>query len=65
MIGHKNFFFSHLQSEVSGIILLLNCICYSTAIVASKACEELPKSYEKLIRVLPLMFRAVQTDVQF
>ncbi|KYM93750.1 hypothetical protein ALC62_15647 [Cyphomyrmex costatus] len=49
MIGRKNSFFSHLQLEVPDVVLL-NCICHSSAIVASKACEELPKSCENLIR---------------
>ena len=49
MIGHNNSFFSRLQSEVPSVVLM-NCICYSSAIIASKACEELPQSCEQLIR---------------
>lgn len=49
MIGHNNSFFSRLQSEVPSVVLM-NCICHSSAIIASKACEELPQSCEQLIR---------------
>lgn len=49
MIGCKNSFFSRLQSEISNVIML-NCICHSSAIITNKACEELPESCENLIR---------------
>lgn len=49
MIGCKNSFFSRLQSEVPNVIML-NCICHSSAIIASKACEKLPETCENLIR---------------
>ncbi|XP_067212375.1 SCAN domain-containing protein 3-like [Linepithema humile] len=49
MTGCNNSFFSHLKTEVPGVVLL-NCICHSSAIVASKACEKLPKRCENLIR---------------
>jgi len=38
-----------LKLKVSRLIRL-NCICHSSAIVASKACEKLPSSCENLIR---------------
>jgi len=49
MIGYKNWFFSRLQSEIPNVIML-NCICHSSAIIASKACEKLPESCEIFIR---------------
>lgn len=49
MTGCNNSFFSRLKSEIPGLILL-NCICHSAAIIASKACEKLPQSCENLIR---------------
>lgn len=49
IIGNNNSFFSRLQSEVPSVILL-KCICHSSAIIASKACQELPESCESLIR---------------
>jgi len=45
MIGRTNSFYSHLKSENPNLILL-NCICHSSAIIASKSCEKLPKNCE-------------------
>ncbi|KAL6421644.1 hypothetical protein ACFW04_014562 [Cataglyphis niger] len=42
-------FFSCLQSEVP-VVVMLNCIYHSSAIMTSKACEKLPQSCENLIR---------------
>ncbi|XP_071581188.1 zinc finger BED domain-containing protein 5-like [Temnothorax nylanderi] len=49
MIGRKNSFMSRLKVEVPNLVTL-NCICHSSAIVASKACKKLPSSCEDLIR---------------
>lgn len=49
MIGCNNSFYMHLKSEVPNLIML-NCICHSSAIIASKACEKLPLDCEHLIR---------------
>lgn len=49
MTGCNNSFFSRLKAEVPGVVLL-NCICHSSAIVASKACEKLPQKCETIIR---------------
>jgi len=49
MIGCNNSFMSRLKLEVPGLVIL-NCICHSSALVASKACEQLPQSCENLIR---------------
>lgn len=49
MTGCNNSFFSRLKAEVPGVVLL-NCICHSSAIVTSKACEKLPQKCETIIR---------------
>jgi len=49
IIGCNNSFIFHLKLEIPELITL-NCICHSSAIVASKACEKLPSSCENLIR---------------
>jgi hypothetical protein len=49
MIGKHNSFFANLKKEVPDI-LLLRCIRHSAALIANKACEELPKSQEELLR---------------
>jgi len=49
MIGCNNSFMSRLKLEISGLSTL-NCICHSSALIASKACEKLPESSETLIR---------------
>jgi len=49
MIGCNNSFMSRLKLEVPGLVIL-NCIYHSSALVASKACEQLPQSCENLIR---------------
>lgn len=49
MVGSKNSFMTHLKTEVPELITI-NCICHSSALIASKACEKLPSSCENLIR---------------
>jgi len=49
MIGCNNSFMQRLKLEVPGLVML-NCICHSSALVASKACEKLPSACENLIR---------------
>jgi len=49
MIGSNNSFFTHLKVDVPQVILL-NCICHSAALIASKACKILPRFCENLIR---------------
>ncbi|KAL6257703.1 hypothetical protein P5V15_011283 [Pogonomyrmex californicus] len=49
MIECNNFFMFRLKLEIPGLITF-NCICHSSALIASKACEKLPESYENLIR---------------
>lgn len=43
MIGCNNSFFSRLKAEVPGVVLL-KCICHSSAIIAHKACDKLPQN---------------------
>jgi len=49
MIGCNNSFMSRLKLEIPNLVTL-NCICHSSAIIASKACDTLPQSCENLIR---------------
>ncbi|XP_070516613.1 SCAN domain-containing protein 3-like [Cardiocondyla obscurior] len=49
MIGCNNSFMTHLKSEIPELITL-NCICHSSALVASRACEKLPDICENLIK---------------
>lgn len=49
MIGKNNSFFSHLKSELPNLVLM-HCICHSSALAASKATALLPRSPENLIR---------------
>jgi len=49
MTGCNNSFMQHLKLEVPRLVTL-NCICHSSALVASKACKKLPLSCENLIR---------------
>jgi len=51
MIGNKNSFFSHLKSELPKLILM-QCICHSAALAASKATQQLPRSPEDLLRLV-------------
>lgn len=57
---------SRLKLEIPGLVAL-NCICHSSAIIASKACDKLPQSCENLIRGVAsyTLLRVVQRDVQF
>lgn len=49
MVGKNNLFFSHLQKDLPSLVLM-QCICHSAALVASKAAEKLPRSPEDLMR---------------
>ncbi|XP_067217224.1 zinc finger BED domain-containing protein 5-like [Linepithema humile] len=49
MIGCNNSFMSRLKLEIPGLVTL-NCICHSSALVVSRACEKLPESCKNLIR---------------
>lgn len=49
MVGKYNSFVSHLKAEVPNSVVM-QCICHSSAIIASKACAKLPRSPEDLIR---------------
>lgn len=51
MIGKNNSFFLHLQNDLPSLVLM-QCICHSAALVASKAAEKLPRSPEDLIRLV-------------
>lgn len=55
MVGKNNSFFSHLKKDCPNIVLM-QCICHSAALVASKAAEKLPRSPEDLIRSVIINF---------
>ena len=49
MIGVRDSFFSRLKHDINDVVLM-QCICHSAALVASKACEKLPRAPEELLR---------------
>ncbi|XP_031334806.1 protein ZBED8-like [Photinus pyralis] len=49
MIGKNHSFFKLLKDNIPHVILV-RCICHSAALVASRACSELPRSPEDLLR---------------
>lgn len=55
MVGKNNSFFSHLKKDCQNLVLM-QCICHSAALVASKAAEKLPRSPEDLIRSVIIRF---------
>jgi len=55
---------SRLKLEVPELITL-NCICHSSALVASKVCEKLPFSCENLIKGVAIYISGSANDVQF
>ncbi|XP_063244623.1 uncharacterized protein LOC134545381 [Bacillus rossius redtenbacheri] len=48
-LNSHNSFVTRLKTVTPGLIVL-NCICHTSAIIASKACEKLPRSCEELLR---------------
>lgn len=50
MVGAKNSFTSRLVKDVPHV-LILRCVCHSSALIASKACEKLPRSPEDLFKI--------------
>lgn len=55
MIGKHNSFLIRLQSETEALVVL-PCICHSSALVASKACAKLPRTPEEFIRSIASYF---------
>jgi len=51
MIGTHNFFISRLKKEVPALIIL-KCICDSSALIASKACSKLPDLCKNLLHAI-------------
>jgi len=51
MIGTHDSFISRLKKEVPALIIL-KCICHSSALIASKACSKLPDSCENLLHAI-------------
>jgi len=55
MVGKHNSFFAHLKNDLPNLVLM-QCICHSAALVASKAAAKLPRSPEDLIRSVIMKF---------
>lgn len=49
MIGKNNSFMTRLQEETDALVVM-RCICHSSALVASKACSKLPRTPEDFIK---------------
>ncbi|XP_026669810.1 uncharacterized protein LOC113464417, partial [Ceratina calcarata] len=57
MVGCNNSFMTFLKIEVPELITL-KCICHSSALIASHACDQLPSACEKLVRGVAILFSA-------
>lgn len=55
MVGCHDSFVSRLKKEVPALIVL-NCICHSSALIASKACSKLPDSCEYVLHAVATYF---------
>lgn len=55
MLGKNNSFLTRLQTETNTLIVL-PCICHSSALVASNACSKLPRTPEEFVRNLASYF---------
>lgn len=51
MIGSENSFKSRLEKDTD-VLFTMQCICHSAALIASKACQKLPRTPENLLRNL-------------
>ena len=51
MMGDNNSFKSRLLKDTNALVVI-KCICHSSAIVANKACKQLPRTPEDLIRAV-------------
>lgn len=49
MVGKRNYFMTLIQNDSSNVIKI-QCICHSSALIASKACMNLPRTVEQLMR---------------
>lgn len=59
-----NSFFEHLKKEGPHLILL-KCICHTSAKVASKCSQKLPDQVETLVKNIARYFMEVHDDVLF
>ncbi|KYN29362.1 hypothetical protein ALC57_01198, partial [Trachymyrmex cornetzi] len=55
MVGNNNSFMTRLKKEVPTLIVL-RCICHSSALIASKACAKLPDSCENVLHAVATYF---------
>lgn len=54
-IGSRDSFMTRLKKEVPALVVL-KCICHSSALIASKACKELPDSCENVLHAVATYF---------
>ncbi|KYN14691.1 hypothetical protein ALC57_13105 [Trachymyrmex cornetzi] len=55
MIGVRDSFATRLKKEVPALVVL-NCICHSSALIASKACSKLPDACENVLHAVATYF---------
>ncbi|KYM96899.1 hypothetical protein ALC62_12436 [Cyphomyrmex costatus] len=55
MIGVRDSFVTRLKKEVPALVVL-KCICHSSALIASKACSKLPDSCENVLHAVATYF---------
>lgn len=55
MVGNRDSFMTRLKKEVPALIVL-RCICHSSALIASKACSKLPDSCENVLHAVATYF---------
>lgn len=51
LIGNRNSFISRLKKEES-VLIVLKCICHSSALIGNKACSKLPDLCENLLHTV-------------
>jgi len=55
MTGVRDSFISRLKKEVP-VLIVLKCICHSSALIASKACAKLPDSCQNILHAVATYF---------
>ncbi|KAL6419771.1 hypothetical protein ACFW04_014435 [Cataglyphis niger] len=55
MIGIRDSFITRLKKEIPALVVL-KCICHSSALIASKACAKLPDSCENVLHTVATYF---------
>ena len=55
MVANYNSFMTRLKKKVS-VLIVLRCICHSSALIASKTCAKLPNSCENILHAVATYF---------